>query len=53
MIEIHKQPLKTTKIIKDSGIILKGVKFTKTQNDIVAQLIAVAFILGLLIGLIF
>ena len=50
--EIHKQPLKTTKIIRDGSVILRGVKFSKTQNEVVAQLIFVAFILGLIIGLI-
>lgn len=52
--EIHKQPLKITKKIKDSDSIyrIKGVKFTRIQKEIMVKLVTVAFILGLMIGLI-
>lgn len=49
--EIHKQPLKESRIVND-GVILRGIKFTNAQNDIVVKMLFTVFILGLVVGLI-
>ncbi len=51
MREIHRQPIKETYIVKSNeGTVLKGVKFSKVQTNIVADMVIGTFILGLIIG---
>lgn len=45
--------MRESKINKDGSVYLKGVLFSKKQNEILGSMLVVAFFLGLIIGLIF